>query len=1253
MGDTSAIMGRCRELHRFRALARDTDVRLVSISGPAGIGKTALFGELMRECAQRGFPIVRVDLDAWETLSSTEPDVVAFWDSVSAAVPGRDSGPLRWTEVRRTIDAYRKARARVLERFDRDTSETAEQVLRAGVSDVASGLTAAAGILGGPVATIGAKVVTDEAESAIVSRLSKAIHRLKPHEQRLLEQPGRELRSAATCDIMSTFTHGRSARVVIALDQYELVPMCLASWLRSFAGRDLDRRVLFIVAGRRRLSADWSEEGTAIEFDLAPLSPNEVTAFLAEMLTSHGRERDAPQAAKCLGEYGRIPFLLGFLKRDPTRLLSALDASRQGPQRPDFDWGLALEQYVSRMLPDRVDRRAAMAMSVPRRLNYSVLELVLDVMKVARRDAYSEWLRRDDLMDPNAPAFTLHAAVRDVLRGCFAQGDPDKLRILHDALAQHYAGEADRAPSTAAARAAQVEEAYHLLSAAEGAAAAAVLQQLLVRLPHSYALLNRWSVAIEQVLDEQRPASEVAAALERLANLAKGTWDAATRRPTDAGGSPFLDPAADVFAADLLCDRGVVPRVTDDNYDLWLRQFETRLELLRGDARAAGRAKERLRFLYRQCELLDRDPSNLLLRFLVATSLAEASNRRGDVGEALCWSKKALDRASEGPSNFMTGVALVNVGSNLKRANHFSEALGHLRNAEELLVQSRPLPRYRLGLLMLETANCHLYLRKTALAVDAVNDAESYFADVSPQRQAETRARRGWARRLQGDLDGSLDDHRTAIEQFDRLEGRQEPLTAESGKTMAIRRAAAQHSMANTLTEMNRFSEAVAVSREAITVFEELGPGRHASIARKDMAPALYVLKGPKEADDELCRALAGLKADDERVPLYGSHIVDAYASRCRICILEGRLGSARDALNSAAETLERLGPDTDALQAQVKLELSIIAVLENRLTEALDLLREIEAYAEGADSPRFDLQAWSQVVRAIGSSRQAMGSEDTERAFREARRVAAKWNRYLPYDVDRLWARLAKRPPSPDPLLDTFDEDGTPLEPRPRSAVHSLGLWHRVFHCWIIELDMNGRLSLVLQRRGPYKRAFPNRLDISAAGHLHAGEVPVQGGLREIHEELALEVAADELRQLAERRIDERVYNGEMNREVQCVYLLERPPCDLSTYHPAYPELHGVIRCRLADARRLLDDDIRFIEAEWLEADLDGKAMYTTGVVTTADFITEARPYLRATLALIAAVEGAAAPDPSLLEEQRLDDGSEWRPVVAASHAR
>ena len=161
------------------------------------------------------------------------------------------------------------------------------------------------------------------------------------------------------------------------------------------------------------------------------------------------------------------------------------------------------------------------------------------------------------------------------------------------------------------------------------------------------------------------------------------------------------------------------------------------------------------------------------------------------------------------------------------------------------------------------------------------------------------------------------------------------------------------------------------------------------------------------------------------------------------------------------------------------------------------------------------------------------------------------------------------------------------------------------------------------------------------------------QGGLREIHEELALEVAADELRQLAERRIDERVYNGEMNREVQCVYLLERPPCDLSTYHPAYPELHGVIRCRLADARRLLDDDIRFIEAEWLEADLDGKAMYTTGVVTTADFITEARPYLRATLALIAAVEGAAAPDPSLLEEQRLDDGSEWRPVVAASHAR
>ena len=109
------------------------------------------------------------------------------------------------------------------------------------------------------------------------------------------------------------------------------------------------------------------------------------------------------------------------------------------------------------------------------------------------------------------------------------------------------------------------------------------------------------------------------------------------------------------------------------------------------------------------------------------------------------------------------------------------------------------------------------------------------------------------------------------------------------------------------------------------------------------------------------------------------------------------------------------------------------------------------------------------------------------------------------------------------------------------KSEAHRLGLWHRCFHCWIFSPEISsGSPYLFVQRRAAGKDTWPNRLDVTAAGHLGAGEETLEGGPREIEEELGLTVAPDELVPLGTRRSELQIPAG-LDREFQEVFLLVR----------------------------------------------------------------------------------------------------------------
>jgi isopentenyldiphosphate isomerase len=123
------------------------------------------------------------------------------------------------------------------------------------------------------------------------------------------------------------------------------------------------------------------------------------------------------------------------------------------------------------------------------------------------------------------------------------------------------------------------------------------------------------------------------------------------------------------------------------------------------------------------------------------------------------------------------------------------------------------------------------------------------------------------------------------------------------------------------------------------------------------------------------------------------------------------------------------------------------------------------------------------------------------------------------------------------DELLDILDESGLPTgQVVPKSEAHRLGLWHRCFHCWICGSDPGGSY-LLLQRRAATKHTWPGYLDVTAAGHLAAGEKTLDG-LREVEEELGLRIKPERLVPLGTRRVEQEIPGG-CDRELHEVFLV------------------------------------------------------------------------------------------------------------------
>ncbi len=194
------------------------------------------------------------------------------------------------------------------------------------------------------------------------------------------------------------------------------------------------------------------------------------------------------------------------------------------------------------------------------------------------------------------------------------------------------------------------------------------------------------------------------------------------------------------------------------------------------------------------------------------------------------------------------------------------------------------------------------------------------------------------------------------------------------------------------------------------------------------------------------------------------------------------------------------------------------------------------------------------------------------------------------------------------DERFDVFDERMNKTGTATRAEVHAEGLWHQTFHCWILSREEDG-IYVLFQLRHRSKDTFPGLLDVSCAGHLLAGETPMDG-IRELREELGLDVHYSELNPCGVFPEEDIISDGFIDREYCHVYIYDSNQ-PLTSYRMQPDEVSGLFRVRLDNLKRLLQEG-EPIAADGIVLNGDGTVSRQVRMIRKADLVPHPNDYFQ-----------------------------------------
>ncbi len=165
--------------------------------------------------------------------------------------------------------------------------------------------------------------------------------------------------------------------------------------------------------------------------------------------------------------------------------------------------------------------------------------------------------------------------------------------------------------------------------------------------------------------------------------------------------------------------------------------------------------------------------------------------------------------------------------------------------------------------------------------------------------------------------------------------------------------------------------------------------------------------------------------------------------------------------------------------------------------------------------------------------------------------------------------------------LLDIVDENnkltGDIVE---REIVHEKGFWHRE----VAVIIVNEEGKMLLEKRAPTKKQSPNKWAL-CAGHIEAGDIPENAIVREMKEEIGVDVSIDKLEfiKAAMRNIK---FNDDLyNRAFQYTYFwkTDKKESEFVVQEEELTEVKFFEIQEIKDKVKLKDENIAFADEEYI----------------------------------------------------------------------
>ncbi len=154
------------------------------------------------------------------------------------------------------------------------------------------------------------------------------------------------------------------------------------------------------------------------------------------------------------------------------------------------------------------------------------------------------------------------------------------------------------------------------------------------------------------------------------------------------------------------------------------------------------------------------------------------------------------------------------------------------------------------------------------------------------------------------------------------------------------------------------------------------------------------------------------------------------------------------------------------------------------------------------------------------------------------------------------------------DEMLDILDENGNSVNKlKRRSRVHKDGNWHRTVHVWVITSNN----EVLIRKRAKEKLTYPDKWDISCAGHVESGSTSRMSVVCEAKEELGIDLSPLELKKVGTLQ---QTYNDEdiQDNEIVDIFLVYR---DISIHKCRLQknEVSQVRLIQLGDLKRCVEN--------------------------------------------------------------------------------